>query len=333
MKSSKTIRVERLTALWALNESGLGGFLHVFNTPFTGLIVGGISILMIGLIAYYSENKWQTILKALMIVLIVKMAVSPHSPVGAYLAVAFQGVFGALLFSKFSWKGLTLPFLGFITFLESAFQKLVILTLIYGNGFWEALDLYGLWVQSKINSSTNSSASEILIVGYLTFYAVCGVVAGFFIKSLISTIAESPLKEFQLPKTIKENSKRHKAKKKSRKFLILWLSVLSLLVLAFTLFGDSGFGWQKGIYLLLRSALVLGLWYLVLGPLILTLLGRFLKSRKSKYEDEVKQTLDLLPYLRAIIKYSWMETSHLRGYLRFKTFIAQSISSSIHFNI
>ena len=91
MSTSKTIRIERLTALWALNESGLGGFLHVFNTPFTGLIVGGISILMISLIAYYAEDKWKAVLRALLIVLIVKMAVSPHSPVGGLCGGILSG--------------------------------------------------------------------------------------------------------------------------------------------------------------------------------------------------------------------------------------------------
>jgi hypothetical protein len=53
MKNNKSI-IDKLTALWALNESGLGGFLHVFNSPFSGLIVGGVSILLISLIAYYA---------------------------------------------------------------------------------------------------------------------------------------------------------------------------------------------------------------------------------------------------------------------------------------
>jgi hypothetical protein len=153
MKNNKSI-IDKLTALWALNESGLGGFLHVFNSPFTGLIVGGVSILLISLIAYYAENKVESILKALVIVLVIKMAVSPYSPFGAYVAVSFQGLFGALLFSKFSWKGATLMILGIVTFLESALQKLLILTIVYGTGLWEAINIYGAWVQKKMNQKT-----------------------------------------------------------------------------------------------------------------------------------------------------------------------------------
>ena len=150
MKNSKSI-IEKLTALWALNESGLGGFLHAFSTPFTGIIVGGISILLISLIAFYAEHKWKAILKALLVVLIIKMAVSPYSPFGAYVAVSFQALFGALLFANFSWKGITLMVLGMVTFLESALQKLLILTIVYGTGFWEAVNIYGASVQKKLN--------------------------------------------------------------------------------------------------------------------------------------------------------------------------------------
>ena len=174
MKNNKSI-IDKLTALWALNESGLGGFLHVFNTPFTGLIVGGIAILLISLIAYYAENKWQAILKALVIVLIIKMAVSPYSPFGAYVAVSFQALFGAFLFSNFSWKGLSLMILGMVTFLESAVQKLLILTIVYGTELWEAINIYGTWVQKKMNFVSESSTTSVLVTVYLLVYGIAGL--------------------------------------------------------------------------------------------------------------------------------------------------------------
>ena len=83
------LAVERLTVLWALTESGLGGMMHAFRLPFTGLLVGGVAIILIIMLAHYSNNNVQQILKALIIVLIVKISVSPHSPLGAYLAVSF----------------------------------------------------------------------------------------------------------------------------------------------------------------------------------------------------------------------------------------------------
>lgn len=329
-KSNKSI-LDKLTALWALNESGLGGFMHVFNTPFTGLIVGGISILLISLIAYYTEHKWQAILKALVVVLIIKMAVSPYSPVGAYVAVSFQAVFAAFLFSNFSWKGITLIVLGLVTFLQSSLQKLLILTVIYGTGFWEAINIYGNWVQGKLNIIIETSTVSVLITLYLLIYGICGVLAGFFIKSIIEIIAKNKKEEFHLRKYDTELSKKKSSQNFKFKVIWIWLVTIILMVLAFTFFGGSLFGWKKAIYIVLRSFLILMLWYLILGPLIIKILRKYLQSKQSQYEHDIADAMDLFPHFRQIISHTWKSTNHLSGYRRFKFFIADSISNCIHF--
>jgi hypothetical protein len=116
----RRLAVERLTALWALNEAGLGGIMHAFRTPFTGIFVGGLAIVMITLIAHFSERKWSAVTRALVIVLIVKAAASPHSPLPAYLAVSFQGLMGALIFSALPNLRLGALLLGVLGLLEAA---------------------------------------------------------------------------------------------------------------------------------------------------------------------------------------------------------------------
>lgn len=332
MKNNKSI-THKLTALWALNESGLGGFLHVFSTPFTGLIVGGISILLISLIAFYAENKWQAILKSLIIVLIIKMAVSPYSPIGAYVAVSFQGVLGALLFSKFSWKGATIIVLGFVTFLESALQKLLILTLVYGTELWEAINLYGSWVREKLNVISETSTSLFLIVIYLSVYGVCGILAGVFIKSIIAIISQKEQTEFYLNLAPDQPKMKKRNGWFKNKMIWIWLVSVALIVGAFAFFDDNLFGWQKALYVLLRSFLILMLWYLVVGPILLQLVRKYLDKKKSKYREDISDTMDLFPYFRQIIAYTWKETKHLKGYKRFKFFMANSIANCIHFKM
>ena len=331
--SNKKITIDRLTALWALNESGLGGFLHVFNTPFTGLIVGGIAILLISLIAYYAENKWQTILKALVIVLIIKMAVSPYSPFGAYVAVSFQAIFGAFLFSKFSWKGATIIVLGMVTFLESALQKLLILTIVYGTELWEAINLYGVWVQKKLNFISETSTTSFLVTLYLLVYGVCGILAGIFIKNIIKIIANKNETDFFLkPETSTSENQKKKVSFKT-KVIWVWLITVAVIVLAFSFFGGNLFGWQKAIYILLRSFLILMLWYLVIGPFLLKMVRKYLNKKESQYKEDITNAMDLFPYFRRILSYTWQETKHLKGYTRFKYFMANSISNCIHFKV
>jgi hypothetical protein len=332
MKNNKSI-IDKLTALWALNESGLGGFLHVFNTPFTGLIVGGIAILLISLIAYYAENKWQAILKALLIVLIIKMAVSPYSPFGAYVAVSFQAIFAALLFAKFSWKGATLMILGMVTFLESALQKLLILTIVYGENLWEAINIYGVWVQKKLDILSDTSATSVLVTTYLLVYGICGILAGLFIKSMIKIIANKKQDHFYLePRGVDSENRVSKASFKT-KVIWIWLFTIVVIVLAFIVFGGDLFGWKKGMYVLFRSFLILMLWYLVIGPFLLKVMQKYLHKKESKYKEDIANAMDLFPYFRQIISFTWKETKHLKGYTRFKYFMANSISNCIHFKI
>ncbi|MEM5563866.1 hypothetical protein WNY78_02060 [Psychroserpens sp. AS72] len=332
MKNNKSI-IDKLTALWALNESGLGGFLHVFNTPFTGLIVGGISILLISLIAYYAENKWQAILKALLIVLIIKMAVSPYSPFGAYVAVSFQALFGAFLFSNFSWKGATLMVLGMITFLESALQKLLILTIVYGTELWEAINIYGAWVQKKMEFVSETSTASFLVTIYLLLYGICGILAGFFIKSIINIISSKTETDFYIEPDDLNSSKSASKVTFKTKVIWVWLITVAIIVLAFSFFGGDLFGWKKGVYIMLRSFLILMLWYLVIGPLLLKLVRKYLHKKESQYKEDITNAMDLFPYFRQIISFTWKETKHLKGYTRFKYFMANSISNCIHFKM
>ena len=332
MKNNKHI-IDRLTALWALNESGLGGFLHVFNTPFTGLIVGGIAILLISLIAYYAENKWQAILKALVVVLIVKMAVSPYSPFGAYVAVSFQAIFGALLFSNFSWKGFTIIILGLVTFLESALQKLLILTVVYGTELWEAINIYGAWVQKKLNFISETSTTSFLITLYLLVYGVCGILAGIFIKSLVKIIANKKEADFYLDHKASAFKEQKKNVPFKTKVIWVWLTTVAIIVMAFTFFGGNLFGWQKGIYILLRSFLILMLWYLLIGPFLLKLVRKYLNKKESQYKEDITNAMDLFPYFRQILLHTWSDSKHLKGYMRFKYFMANSIANCIHFKL
>ncbi|MDO6595379.1 hypothetical protein Q4512_00550 [Oceanihabitans sp. 2_MG-2023] len=332
MKNNKSI-LDKLTALWALNESGLGGFLHVFNSPFTGLIVGGIAILLISLLAFYAENKWQAILKALVIVLIIKMAVSPYSPFTAYISVSFQAVFGAFLFSNFSWKGVTLVVLGMVTFLQSALQKLLKLTIIYGTDFWEAINIYGIWIQEKINFITETTTTSLLISIYLLVYGVGGLLAGLFIKSMIGIISAKKEMPFYLASTALTSEEKKSKRRIKAKVIWIWCITIVIIVFAFTSFGGALFGWQKAIYIIARSFLFLMLWYLVLGPFVLKLIRKYLTKKESKYQEDITNAMDLFPYFRQIISITWKETSHLKGYTRFQYFIANSISNCIHFKI
>ncbi|MDX5320402.1 MAG: hypothetical protein LPK45_04875, partial [Bacteroidota bacterium] len=77
----------RLIALWGLAESGLGGYMHAMKIPFTGIFVGGSAVIILSLLASLSEKRFQTLLRATLVVLLIKFTVSPHTSPFAYIAV------------------------------------------------------------------------------------------------------------------------------------------------------------------------------------------------------------------------------------------------------
>lgn len=333
MKDENKLIIERLTALWALNECGLGGFMHVFSSPFTGIVIGGISILLITLIAQHSKNLRPALLKALTIVLLVKLSVSPHSPVAAYFAVSFQAFLGMVLYSMFSVNRFTIVFLGMVTFLESALQKLLTLTIIYGESLWDAIEVYTAWISNQISILQLNLSSKSLIISFIIFYALAGILVGFLIIRIITlmqTVDSSQIND--VPRAIDSHSTHKRSKRSSNKIFLFWSLTLLVIILPLLFFKAEYDGWEKALYLVARSLLIIGLWYIVLGPLLLKGLNKILSKRQNTYHTEIQGTLDLLPHLKFIITYAWQDSKSLKGLNRIQHFLAKSIVYSVHFN-
>ena len=138
MVINRAVIYHRLIALWSICEAFGGGLLHAFKIPFTGLFVNSLAVICITLIGYH-YRKPGAIIKATMIVCIFKLMLSPHSPPTAYIAVLFQGFLGQLLFTRttnFTAKAIILASLSLV---ESSIQRLLVLVIIYGTSFWQAI--------------------------------------------------------------------------------------------------------------------------------------------------------------------------------------------------
>src|SRR5262245_56179604 len=121
----------RLIALWVVCEALLGGIIHGFKLPVSGLVVGSSAVICICLIAYYVPAKG-AILKATLIVAIFKMMLSPQSPLPAYFAVFFQGLLAELPFYRRLHYQLSCLFFAIIALLESSVQRILVMMIVYG---------------------------------------------------------------------------------------------------------------------------------------------------------------------------------------------------------
>lgn len=324
------IAVERLTALWALNECALGGLMHAFKLPLTGIIVGGTSVLLISLIALYATNMRSTLLKALTIVLLVKAGVSPYSPITAYFAVSFQAFLAILLYSVFSINKLSIVALSAITLLESALQKLVTLTVLFGQSLWKAVDVYSGWVGKQLSFLPFALNSKTLIYTFLGAYAFSGIVIGFIIIRTIKLIQRVNVSQID----IELNTKLPEinSKKTNKKSIYIFLVLLVVVLIPILYYSDETQAWQKAVYLIVRSVLILIVWYTLLGPFLIKLINKLYLKKRKLYQTDLQSILNIFPSLKAIIVYSWKDCSSYRGLNRLSQFLAKSIAYSLYFN-
>lgn len=310
--------VNRLTALWALNESGLGGILHAAKFPFTGILVGGFAVILITLIARYSNFSFKAILKATAMVLMIKAAVSPHSPFPAYLAVSFQGLLGAVMFSSTRNFKIAPIVFGGLALLESAIQKILLTVLFFGLSFWKSVDDFVLNTIKLFQLPADFSFSEWIAISYVIFYLVIGLMMGRFASKIPDMIACLDFSEIKLSDT--KDSVNQNRKSKS-------LIIIAVLSIALSLQLISFFGGLPFIQLLARVVFFMLLFYYVVGPLttkLIIFLSRNRSEEISKLNEDVAQ---LRLAVKPVINYV---NKNYNGINRFKMLVLYMIAISLN---
>ena len=327
----------RLTALWALSEAGLGGFLHLFRTPFTGLIVGGIAVILLSLMAIVSENVLKSIPRALLLVLIVKMSISPHSPLPAYFAVSFQAFAAVFLFRYIPSFKLACLLLGMLALMESALQKIITLTLIFGQSLWESIDVFANYVIEKMSWFSylqESHASKWLIIIYISLYAIAGIITGLLSgmmpgkidAALENTTHNNWKSEENYPAPRKMKKKAFWASKKLRMLVLIFFLILMVYI-----FVPAAKSIINPIFIFLRVLLILSLWYFIVAPLLMNIFQKFVKKRASAYRAEVDQALSLLPVFRVMIFSIWRRHGDKALYHRIQAVFIDIVANALKF--
>ncbi|MFN4994454.1 MAG: hypothetical protein ACK5FU_07345 [Bacteroidota bacterium] len=300
MKPVKSHHTMRLTALWALIESGLGGIMHAFKIPFTGFFLGGFAIVIITLIACYSQNRWKEISRATILVILIKAAVSPQSPPMAYLAVGFQGLAGALIFGAIGHNKSAAMLFGCIALFESAIQKFLVMTLIFGNSIWEALDLFFKGITKDLHLSNDFSFSFWLIAGYTFVYSIWGLVLGNWASKIpdhISKEAHQILADYKNMITIADKAPATSNFKKKGKWIATFFMLL-FIISTFIILGSA----HKALYAITRTIAALLLIFFIINPLVKWLLQLWIIRQKNKHAAGVSSLMDLLPELKNLVR-------------------------------
>lgn len=309
------LSVSKLIALWAFSECTLGGILHALQIPFSGILLGGIAVTIVCCIGFTAERPFWAILYATLVAISVKFALSPHTPVTAYLAVGFQGFLGALFFS-FQTRFYPIYLIyGALALVESALQKLLTLTIIFGNALWDSFHATTLHVVNILGLNPEISYGAWILVAYTMIYLVWGAIIGhwaYFIPIGIKDIPKSDITSI-----LSSESEFHKKKKKGK--ALLWLSMALILFASVWIFHLSGINILK---LIIRPIIIILLWWGVVNPIVKVLLARFLKGKNDKMSHIIRQIKQDIPQLqRLALQTAYYTGIHYKGINRIRHFI------------
>jgi hypothetical protein len=291
----------RLIALWVMGEVMLGGFLHAMHIPITGLVAGTVSVTCISLIAYYIHGRGQ-ILKAVIIVAIFKMMLSPMAPPMAYFALFFQVFCGEIFFWRKNMYRISCLLLAVISMMESAMQRMIILTIVYGTNGWKALNIF---ISEFSGSKTLVNYSLYIAIIYLLVHLAAGLVVGWWIGTIPSRAGRWVFNDEEknvagplLTAVVKKRSWGRKA------IYITWI-FLGIIYLQSFLPGKTWMPAQLPLQILLRSVLIILSWYFLFSPLISFLIKKWLAGKKENVGRDVNEVLLILPSMQQIVRSSW----------------------------
>lgn len=320
---TNAVTIHRLTALWALCECGLGGILHLTSPAFTGLIVGGFSMVILGLLCTITNIDFKAMMKSLAIVLAVKFLLSPHSSPTAYLAVSFQALVAYASYKTIQNVYVAAIFMGIVTMLESAAQKIIVLTVIYGTSLWSAIDQWTSGLEKRLTFLPSFGAKE-LIETYLGIYILGGLFFGYLSAKMIHRIKHDILfADFNILLTNKhklESISRQKSKWKEW----LFMAFIYFLLLGTILVGGQDGTFMQAVFLVIRVALIIYVWYAWLGPWLVKKLIQPLTKSDHVLSKDISATLDILPYLRYLANMVWQDC-HGTMYAKVITFLPRFI--------
>ncbi len=318
--------ITRVTALWAFSEAFLGGILHGFKIPFAGLALALMAAICMALIAA-NDNAKGVILKATLVVLAVKFVLSPHTPPMAYVAVLIEGLAGELFLMRRKSLRTGAFLLTLFCQLYSAFQHLLILTIVFGKGFWAALDIFLNGI-TKTFIKQSQQYSLYLVLFYIGCYFITGVAGGIFCSRLIKKIQSGKIpdivNEFAKADTIPV-AETTVAKKKGISFKYIVAGILLLLLVAsYTpLFNGTVLKTKVG-EIILRGLLIMLVWNFLLSPLLIKLIGKWVDKYKAAKGTALQQVLALLPGIKNMVQFSWQKANETNRFKKVQHFLSNT---------
>ncbi len=323
----------RITTLWAAIEAFLGGILHAAHFPFSGLVLSLLASICISVLATNGYIRGQ-ILKATLIVIAIKFFMAPHTPPMAYVAVLIEGLFGELIFAPKRFPKLSAFILSLFCVTYSAFQKLIVLTIFYGNAFWESMNTFMNHVAKNLHQQHNVQYMGWIVALYVGIHVVAGIIGGWLNVTIIKNYNKNTQQQVMAAVDYEayNNKNINDSKKKKRKYFYLWplMVLVLLLVLSYTAYFKNVIAQKTILMLLVRASIIFIVWKYILVNLTQQLLTWWVTRFQKNNAGQMQTILKLLPTARQVIQYSWYSSATTNKWQQLKLFVQKIIQWVIY---
>ncbi|HRI01731.1 MAG TPA: hypothetical protein PK006_11820 [Saprospiraceae bacterium] len=315
--------VFRLTAFWAFSECVLGGLLHSVKFPFSGLFLTGISVLCILFILIESGGRSSQLLSSLFLVLLLKIILSPQASPTALMAVGFQASFTFIIFSLIRNLVAVASISMLCCFIESAFQKLILLYLFGGNNLIQAIDEFVLKIPKYFDLFGTIQGSSVLVAFYLLVYIFSSVVFIHYFFRIYKrwTSVKSDLlvlDELNIVESVGGESK------KERSYKLKWI----LLIVGLVLFALPQMRQFFPVWLF-RFYLFIIIWMWIVIPIFNFIIKRRMANVSSRNSELIARTLALFPFFKNVFTFLWRKNESYKLFTRFLITLEMSFIYSV----
>ena len=330
-KIENELNISRITAIWAFSESAFGGILHALTVPLRGVFISSAAVLFISLIALFSKSN-REILKATAIVIVIKAIISPYTPLTAYLAVSLQGFLGFILFSTKNFYKISAFIFGMVVLFFSGIQKVVVLTILFGNTLWESLDIFVKQLSIEIFNINHPEINYgyLIVVTYVLLHLIAGIFIGFYAGKLPQKLDyyKNLVPSFSDLKNGEEIPRKEKREKKSW-FLRptgIFVIALSIGVIILSYFSPQlkESAAISVVIMLIRSLVITVLWFAIIAPIVKKYFKKFVSKRKSEYSKDLDLIISMFSQFREIVNFCWKLSGNKKGYKRIRYFLSTS---------
>ncbi len=258
------------------------------------------------------------------------MMITPHSGITAYVAVSFQAFFGAIIYSFFKINLVSVLIVTTIGLVESAIQKILVMTVLFGKSLWDSINALGTSLEEKYAFILPFDSSALVIFSYVTIYFLTGILVGINIYRLIKELNNTTnLESYKLNFTKSDSSNSKGRKSKWRRWILLTVILITTLGLII-FFESQSSSFDKAIYILARTIIILLFWYILISPILIILVKKYLFKKQKEWSNEVESIFNIIPYLRSIVKEAWKLSQSQLGLSRIRKFLFLTIMFSLH---